>query len=182
MWFQTLFTENVFSKSVMTGLYESLLTLLPNWTFTELWQVFIEQLGRVWHTYSSGHLLPSHSGLAYILLIETNFFPNLSFIFSDHALPTSIGTFSILLCVNAYYHGCIKESWHDPILSLLGIRFCFSVLLTSNGLCGACIARYMNMGSSGETMLWASMISMALSAYDSWMRSWQKLYFTQYLL
>ena len=45
--------------------------------------------------YSSGHLVPSHLGLAYVLLVETNPFPELVF-FPDYSLQTSVGTFSIL--------------------------------------------------------------------------------------
>ena len=49
--------------------------------------------------YSSGHLVPSHIGLAYVLLVETNPFPELVF-FLDYSLRTFLGTFSILL-INA---------------------------------------------------------------------------------
>ena len=45
----------------------------------------------------SGHLVPSHLGLAYVLIVETNPFPELVVIFPDYALRTSLGTFSILL-------------------------------------------------------------------------------------
>ena len=47
--------------------------------------------------YSFGHLVPSHLGLAYVLLVETNPFPEPVIIFPDYALRTSLGTFSILL-------------------------------------------------------------------------------------
>ena len=46
---------------------------------------------------SSGHLVPSYVGLAYILLVETNSFPVLVVILLDYAFRTSLGTFSILL-------------------------------------------------------------------------------------
>ena len=49
--------------------------------------------------YSSGHLVPSHSGLAYVLLVETNPFLELVVIFPDYALRISFGTFSILLAI-----------------------------------------------------------------------------------
>ena len=39
----------------------------------------------------------SHLSLAYVLLFETNPFPELVVIFPDYALRTSLGTFSILL-------------------------------------------------------------------------------------
>ena len=48
--------------------------------------------------YSSGHLVPFHLGLAYVLIVETNLFPELVVIFPDyHAIRISLGTFSILL-------------------------------------------------------------------------------------
>ena len=47
---------------------------------------------------SSGHLVPSHLGLVYVLLVEANPFPVLVF-FPDYSLQTSLGTFSILLSV-----------------------------------------------------------------------------------
>ena len=47
--------------------------------------------------YSSGHLVPSHLGLAYVLLVETNPFSERVVIFLHCALRTSLGTFSILL-------------------------------------------------------------------------------------
>ena len=47
--------------------------------------------------YSSGHLVPSHLRLAYILLVEINLFPELVVIFPDYAFRISLGTFSILL-------------------------------------------------------------------------------------
>ena len=52
--------------------------------FTELWEVSIEHLRRMWHV-DKGRLLlwrlvPSNLRLAYVLLVETQFFfPNLSF-------------------------------------------------------------------------------------------------------
>ena len=47
--------------------------------------------------YSSGHLDLSLLGLAYVLLVETNLFPELVVIFPDYAIRISLGTFSILL-------------------------------------------------------------------------------------
>ena len=49
-------------------------------------------------SYCSGHLIPSYLGLAYVLLVETNPFPELVVIFPDYTLRTSLGSFSILLC------------------------------------------------------------------------------------
>ena len=48
-------------------------------------------------SYSSRHLVLSHFGLAYDLLVETHLFPEFVFIFQDYAIPTSLSTFSILL-------------------------------------------------------------------------------------
>ena len=47
--------------------------------------------------YSSGHLVPSHLGLTYVPLVDTNSFPELVIIFSDYAIRTSLCTFSVLL-------------------------------------------------------------------------------------
>ena len=47
--------------------------------------------------YSSRHLVPSHLGLEYVLLVETNPFLELVVIFLDYALRICFGTFSILL-------------------------------------------------------------------------------------
>ena len=44
-------------------------------------------------------VVPSHLGLAYVLLVETNSFPELVVIFPDNAIRTSLDTFSILLYV-----------------------------------------------------------------------------------
>ena len=57
-------------------------TLYRTRSFTEFWVVSIEQLRRVWHA-DRGRLLlwtpgPVPLGLAYVLLVETNPFPNLS--------------------------------------------------------------------------------------------------------
>ena len=57
-------------------------TLYRTRLFTEFWVVFIEHLRRVWHA-DRGRLLlrtpgPVTLGLAYVLLVETNPFPNLS--------------------------------------------------------------------------------------------------------
>ena len=49
--------------------------------------------------YSSGHLIPSHLGLAHVLLVETNSFPELVVICPDYAIRTSLDTFSSLLCM-----------------------------------------------------------------------------------
>ena len=57
-------------------------TLYRTQPFTEFWVVSIEHLRRVWHA-DRGRLLlrtpgPVPLGLAYVLLVETNPFPNLS--------------------------------------------------------------------------------------------------------
>ena len=75
-------------------------TLYRTRPFTEFWVVSVEQLRRVWHADRGRLLLRTPGlvplGLAYVLLVETNPFPNFSF-FSDYALRISLGTFSILL-------------------------------------------------------------------------------------
>ena len=81
------------------------MTLLPdltllNMAFHEI-LVSIDHLQRVWHA-NRGRLLlrtpgPVPLGLAYVLLVETKSFPNLSFILPNYALRISLGTFSILL-------------------------------------------------------------------------------------
>ena len=56
-------------------------TLYRTRPFTEFWVVSIEHLRRVWHA-DRGRLLlrtPGPTGLAYVLLVETNPFPNLLF-------------------------------------------------------------------------------------------------------
>ena len=50
---------------------------------------------------ASGCLVPSHLGLTYVPVVWTNPFPDLVVIFSEYALRTSLGTFSILLKVCA---------------------------------------------------------------------------------
>ena len=60
-------------------------TLYRTLPFTEFWVVSIEYLRRVWHA-DRGRLLlripgPVPLGLAYVLLVETNSFPNLSFFY-----------------------------------------------------------------------------------------------------
>ena len=60
-------------------------TLYRTRPFTEFWVVSIEHLRRVWHA-DRGRLLlrtpcPVPLGLAYVLLVETNPFPNLSLFF-----------------------------------------------------------------------------------------------------
>ena len=76
-----------------------LINFVPNWPFTEFWEVSIEHLRPVWHT-DMGRLLlrspgPVPLGLAYVLLDETNPFSELVS-FTDYALRISLRTFSIL--------------------------------------------------------------------------------------
>ena len=59
--------------------------------------------------YSSGHLVPSHLGLVYSLLVEINSFPELVIIFLDYAIRASLGTFSSLLKDKK------KEIWPSPM-------------------------------------------------------------------
>ena len=60
-------------------------TLYRTRPFTEFWEVSIEHLRRVWHADRGRWLLqtpgPVPLGLAYVLLVETNPFPNLSLFF-----------------------------------------------------------------------------------------------------
>ena len=63
--------------------------------------VSIEHLRRMWHA-DRGRLVLRTSGsvplgLAYVLLVETNPFPELVVTLPDYALRISLGTFSILL-------------------------------------------------------------------------------------
>ena len=71
-------------------------TLYRTRPFTEFWVVSMEHLRRVWHA-DRGRLLlrtpgPVPLGLAYVLLVETNLFPNLSLFYR-----TMLFEFSILL-------------------------------------------------------------------------------------
>ena len=78
-------------------------TLYRTRPFTEIWVVSIEHLRRLWHADRGRVLLrtpgPVPLGLAYVLLVETNHFPELVVIVSDYALRISLGTFSILLAM-----------------------------------------------------------------------------------
>ena len=58
------------------------------WPFIELWDI-----GLSTHFHSTGYLVPSHLGLAYALLVETNTLPKFVVIF----WTVHLGTFSILL-------------------------------------------------------------------------------------
>ena len=65
--------------------------------FIDLWEVSIECCSMLTgDAYSCGHMVPSHFGLAYVLLVETIRFPELVF-YPEYSLRTSLGTFSILL-------------------------------------------------------------------------------------
>ena len=67
------------------------------------------------YAYSSGHLAPSHLGFAYVLLVETNLFPEFDVIFADYTLRTSLGTFSIY----AYSKGLrVCKELHDKLSSI----------------------------------------------------------------
>ena len=81
-------------------------TLYRTRPFPNFWEVSIEHLRRVWHADRGCLLLwtpgPVPLGLAYVLLVDTNPFYELVFIYMDYALRISLGTFSILL---------IKKGW-----------------------------------------------------------------------
>ena len=77
-------------------------TLYRTRPFTEFWVVSIEHLRRVWHA-DRGRLLlrkpgPVPLGLAYVLLVETNPFPNLSLFFRTMLFkyPSVLSRFCIL--------------------------------------------------------------------------------------
>ena len=79
--------------------------LLPNF------EVSIEHLRRPLHADSGHlHLVPSHFGLAYGLLVDTNHFPELIVIFPDYSLRTSLGTFSILLVRASFSFQRLREA------------------------------------------------------------------------
>ena len=85
-----------------------LLTLYRTRPFTEFWVVSIEHLRRVWHA-DRGRLLlrtpgPVPLGLAYVLLVETNPFPNLSLFYGTMLFeyPSVLSRFCIL-------HNCNKD-------------------------------------------------------------------------
>ena len=59
--------------------------------------------------YSSGHMVPSHFGLAYVLLVETNPFPGLVVIFPDYAFRSFLDTISI--------------PWNKAMISLWRVLF-----------------------------------------------------------
>ena len=81
---------------------------------------------------SSGHLVPSHLGLAYVLLIATNPFPELVVIFPDYSLQSSLGTFSILL------DHCVQLNWHF----LLTCHFVLKINLQITKAYGVSLSRY----------------------------------------
>ena len=71
-------------------------TLYRTRPFAEFWVVSIEHLRWMWHA-DRGRLLlrtpgPVPLGLAYVLLVETNPYPELVVIFPDYALRISLGT------------------------------------------------------------------------------------------
>ena len=78
-------------------------TLYRTRPFTEFWVVSIEYLRRVWHADRGRFLLrtpgPVPLGLAYILLVETNPFPNLSLFYRTMLFeyPSVLSRFSIIL-------------------------------------------------------------------------------------
>ena len=72
-------------------------------------------------------LVPSHLGLAYVLLVGTNPFPDFVVIFPDYAVLTFLSTFSILLLINTgYIRRKRKRSdlvrWQNPFTNRKGQR------------------------------------------------------------
>ena len=90
-------------------------TLYRTRPFTEFWVVSIEHLRRVWHA-DRGRLLlrtpgPVPLGLAYVLLVETNPFPNLSLLYRTMLFeyPSVLSRFCFILHEVCYYtqtHEC----------------------------------------------------------------------------
>ena len=81
-------------------------TLYRTRPFTEFWVVSIEHLRRVWHA-DRGRLLlrtpgPVPLGLAYVLLVETNPFPNLSLFFRTMIFeyPSVLSRYCFYECTN----------------------------------------------------------------------------------
>ena len=103
--------------------------------------VSIEHLQRVWHAdrdaYSFGHLVPSYLGLAYVLHVETNSFPELFVIFPDYAIRSSLGTFSILLIsiliITKLWIICWKQKTAWPIFLWTCTLHSVQGLITSKG-------------------------------------------------
>ena len=78
-------------------------TLYRTLPFTEFWVVSIEHLRRLWHA-DRGLLLlrtpgPVPLGLAYVLLVETNTFPNLSLFFRTMLFeyPSILSRFCLMI-------------------------------------------------------------------------------------
>ena len=83
-------------------------TLYRTRPFTEFWVVSIEHLRRVWHA-DRGRLLlrtpgPVPLGLAYVLLVETNPFPNLSLFYRTMLFeyPSVLSRFCFLMHVSKF--------------------------------------------------------------------------------
>ena len=80
-----------------------LIRLYPNsWPFyrtrhyTKLWKVYIEFATVCYadmRRFLLRRMVPSHSGLAHVLLEESNSFPKFVVIFPDYAIRTSLGSF-----------------------------------------------------------------------------------------
>ena len=66
--------------------------------------------------YSSGHLVPVHLGLAYVLLVEINPFPELVVFFLDYSLRTSLCTFSILLVGGLFFANKMRSEGYVTML------------------------------------------------------------------
>ena len=90
---------------------------VPNSPFTEFWVVSIEHLRRLWHP-DRGRLLlrtPGHVplGLAYVLLVETNPFPNLSLFYRTMLFdyPSVLSRFCIYLYAPMKWPGHLVYSF-----------------------------------------------------------------------
>ena len=92
-------------------------TLYRTRPLTEFWVVSIEHLRRVWHA-DRGRLLlrtpgPVPLGLAYVLLVETNPFPNLSLFYRIMLFeyPSVLSRF------------CLAREWYYFIMVLFSFKF-----------------------------------------------------------
>ena len=99
-------------------------TLYRTRPFTKFWVVSIEHLRRVWHA-DRGRLLlrtpgPVPLGLAYVLLIETNPFPNLLLFYRTMIFeyPSVLSRFCLLVCPK-------NKNVVDNVEILFLVKFCW---------------------------------------------------------
>ena len=103
-------------------------TLYRTRPFTEFWVVSIEHLRRVWHA-DRGRLLlrtpgPVPLGLAYVLLVETNPFPNLS-LFDRTMLfeyPSVLSWFCMIYIVQSHKDNQVNSSYITLPIMLIHAR------------------------------------------------------------